>query len=564
MVRAAEVDVTFRGTTTVPDAARDTNDALRRVGNQARRTGRAINSAFVTRGGAGGIRNAAFQFQDLAVQIGAGTAASVALSQQLPQLLSGFGTLGALLGVVVAVGIPLVRVMQNLKTEGKDMTRVFGTMQPLAQAVAAAFVTIKDVFMDVLELTINNLDRLISIGIAAAAFFSVRWVAAFVAARVATFSLVGALTALRGTLIRTGIGALIVGVGELIFQFTRLVQAAGGVGNAFSLLKDVAFESFDRIKLSFNLIPLAIKAGALGMKQFFLEAIADMLQRFQDFTWEVAQGLNNLFGTNLEGARIRSIGGTGEFPLGGAPMDVAIRNAMMDRAGVKGEMGDLTDQITAPMESVQKIRDLLASIKDDKITLPDLLGVGEDEEGGDKTEEKLTELEKRIKAFYDRIKALQGDSLSDSLGGWGAYFTRLGNLAGSGFEKLLSLGKAFTAAQSLMDAWAAYTATLRDPLLPWWARVAAAGQVLAAGIGAVNAIKGVTMGGGGARTNPAGGGGGNAGSIQGGPEEERGPNVSLTLIGDQGFSRAQIVQIAEALNESTGDGQSLVDIRGRR
>jgi hypothetical protein len=40
--------------------------------------------------------------------------------------------------------------------------------------------------------------------------------------------------------------------------------------------------------------------------------------------------------------------------------------------------------------------------------------------------------------------------------------------------------------------------------------------------------------------------------------------VSLTLIGDQGFSRAQIVQIAEALNDSRDEGQQLVSIRGRR
>jgi hypothetical protein len=55
----------------------------------------------------GQIQNVAFQLGDFATQVGAGTAASVALGQQLPQLLGGFGALGAVLGAVVAVGVPL-------------------------------------------------------------------------------------------------------------------------------------------------------------------------------------------------------------------------------------------------------------------------------------------------------------------------------------------------------------------------------------------------------------------------------------------------------------------------
>ncbi len=57
--------------------------------------------------GGTGIQNVAFQMQDLAVQIGAGTSAAQALGQQLPQLLSGFGAMGAVAGVLAAVMIPV-------------------------------------------------------------------------------------------------------------------------------------------------------------------------------------------------------------------------------------------------------------------------------------------------------------------------------------------------------------------------------------------------------------------------------------------------------------------------
>ncbi|MBN7785133.1 hypothetical protein JYP51_09395 [Ponticoccus gilvus] len=55
----------------------------------------------------GGVQNAAFQAQDIAVQLQMGTAASIVMAQQLPQLLGGFGMLGAVMGAVVAVGVPL-------------------------------------------------------------------------------------------------------------------------------------------------------------------------------------------------------------------------------------------------------------------------------------------------------------------------------------------------------------------------------------------------------------------------------------------------------------------------
>lgn len=48
-----------------------------------------------------------YQMTDVVTQVNAGTAATQALSMQLPQLLGGFGALGATLGVVAAVAIPL-------------------------------------------------------------------------------------------------------------------------------------------------------------------------------------------------------------------------------------------------------------------------------------------------------------------------------------------------------------------------------------------------------------------------------------------------------------------------
>lgn len=67
------------------------------------------------------IQNASFQLQDFAVQVASGTSASQALGQQLPQLLSGFGALGAVVGAAVAIGVPLAGMLIGSKDKATDL-----------------------------------------------------------------------------------------------------------------------------------------------------------------------------------------------------------------------------------------------------------------------------------------------------------------------------------------------------------------------------------------------------------------------------------------------------------
>lgn len=109
----------------------------------------------------------------------------------------------------------------------------------------------------------DNIGRLTTYAATFAAFLARRWVAGMAAAALSVRGLATALVLLRGALIRTGIGALIVGAGELVYQFTRLVSGAGGFGEAMSLLKDLAVEVWDRIKMG------VAAAGAAATAMFF-------------------------------------------------------------------------------------------------------------------------------------------------------------------------------------------------------------------------------------------------------------------------------------------------------
>ena len=71
-------------------------------------------------------------------------------------------------------------------------------------------------------------------------------------------------TRFANALIRTGIGALIIGVGELIYQFTQLAEKVGGMGAAFGLLRDVAAEAWDRLALAATSAWSRVEAGWAG------------------------------------------------------------------------------------------------------------------------------------------------------------------------------------------------------------------------------------------------------------------------------------------------------------
>ena len=73
------------------------------------RGNQAVANSFSRMSGAarGNLQNVSYQLQDIFVQISSGQGAARALGQQMPQLLSGFGALGAVLGLVASAAIPL-------------------------------------------------------------------------------------------------------------------------------------------------------------------------------------------------------------------------------------------------------------------------------------------------------------------------------------------------------------------------------------------------------------------------------------------------------------------------
>jgi len=180
------------------------------------------------------------------------------------------------------------------------------------------------------------------------------------------------------------------------------------------------------------------------------------------------------------------------------------------------------------------------------------------------TQEEYQELmERSAKEHADTMTGIDAYRYGDSTAQMGQFMGDMATAFASGNEELMQIAKVFGAGEALINAWRAYGQVMADPSLPWFAKLPAAVSLFGSAVSAVNAIKGVGKGGSGQRSAGGGGAAPAAAPEAGGGGAQR-PNVSLTLIGDSGFSRAQIVQIAEALNDSGDEGQNLVQIRGRR
>lgn len=75
------------------------------------------------------LQNVSYQFQDIIVQISSGTSVARALGQQLPQLLSGFGALGGVLGLAAAASVPLVAMLGSGSDNAKELAEAVDKLE---------------------------------------------------------------------------------------------------------------------------------------------------------------------------------------------------------------------------------------------------------------------------------------------------------------------------------------------------------------------------------------------------------------------------------------------------
>ena len=225
----------------------------------------------------------------------------------------------------------------------------------------------------------DNLERAAAIAIAFAGFMAVRWVAAFVAARVATMNLVGALVALRAALIRTGIGALIVLAGELIYRFGGLVTATGNFGEALSELWALARGVFRGLVASAAAIPSGLRAIWARVTVAFLRMVEGLRMAWGDFLADMADGVRDSglnIGGVLDGAADRLGQASARAYRTAQQMSGALNEAERDAAAAQSEYSQrIAEGWSEAREALARLRELMAAAGDESIDINEDLAV---------------------------------------------------------------------------------------------------------------------------------------------------------------------------------------------
>lgn len=171
----------------------------------------------------------------------------------------------------------------------------------------------------------DNIDRIAIYAATAAAIFAGTYVSGLVAAAAATGSVTGALVLLRGALIRTGIGAVVVLVGELIYRLLKGAEAVGGLSNYFAILGDTGKAALDWIIAgaygmvdSFKGVALTIGATFTGLWAQIQRGFANLMAAIQGGINSMIEGLNEAFTFSVNnpftGARMAGMSGLGIKP----------------------------------------------------------------------------------------------------------------------------------------------------------------------------------------------------------------------------------------------------------
>lgn len=106
-------------------------------------------------------------------------------------------------------------------------------------------------------------------------------------------------------------------------------------------------------------------------------------------------------------------------------------------------------------------------------------------------EEEYNQRRLQMNAAYEQeLQSIRLAEYSAATSSMGDVFGQLAAIQGTNNEKLLRGQRTFAAASALISAYQGAAAALADPNITWIGRIAAYGSVLAAGLGAVAAIKG--------------------------------------------------------------------------
>lgn len=388
------------------------------------------------------IQQAGMQLSDFAVQVGGGQSAILAFTQNVPQFVQGFGAMGGVLAALITIMGTLALVMVKTGTSLNELTPMAGILADEFRMIGSVLLDIKETMIDVANVLINNLDRIAIYAAVVVGLFAAKWVVGFIAARGAVSLLIGSLYALRAILIRLGFAAVVLAIAEVVYQFTRLVKAAGSLGEAWQLLLPVWYEFIERINYGAKSIEYEIKSLTERMKAVWSKALAFMQEQWATF---------------IRGAVViaKQIPGAGDLALDLNNAAIEAQSAVytLDQAVAQhtstaeawARASDIFGNAALkPIEAIEKLREVMkkADSEGKKIDIRDWFngGDGDDEKGkGGSTKDALTEAQEKVKSLADTIKSSMSEAFHSMVDGTKSFKDAMSDMAKSVIKKLFDI-----------------------------------------------------------------------------------------------------------------------------
>ena len=250
----------------------------------------------------------------------------------------------------------LAGAFDSLSASLRSLSEAFG------EAVAAMTIVrvIVNGLTGIFNFLAENMGRIVATLQVFATYFGVRLVASLVLARVAVTGLTVSFTALRAIMMRFLPTAIFMLLGELVYRFTTIVRALGGLGEAFSAVSSVAVEVFQRIMEVSRGMYNILKGVAIGIASAFVSAFASIFEQWDALVNALIDPFNALMEATGSSIRIAQAGlGASLRSVSDDLRDTAVEAIKLGAALIRGA--------TAPLESIKALRALIK--EDDEVTL---------------------------------------------------------------------------------------------------------------------------------------------------------------------------------------------------
>jgi hypothetical protein len=477
---------------------------LKRVGVATQRVGQQAQAS------THGIRNVALQLSQVGQQAAATGNVMQAVAIQLPDMMAGFGGLApAIAGAALGLGAALLPQLLATKDTTEDTTDALEDMGDQM-----------DRFLGLVERGQTPLAELVSkFGQFADEIQRAQGVAASAALTDAMTALDGAVDVVGGAL--SAFAAAQDQFGVALQKQAELGEKTAENAMSFAQIDKIMGDTAGRMREAADDMGLTINqanalrkaldalAGAEGPEAIAaaasdaLDVINGMdfaLGRMPAQITPIVSHLNMVLEAAASGNV--AIQDMGDSASGAASSTALIASNLTTAAQQAALLADEMEAIDrferagASLQAMDQYGDF-AAYQESRLKAPD--------EPVKRIESQARQSARAIRDAFDDADAFGGmfDDLDRIEARTGEAFDSMVNNFQSGTDKMARIGQAFAATETLVNAWRAYSQTIADPSLPWFAKFSAGASVLAAGLNAVNAVKSIGSGG-------TGGGGGGA------------------------------------------------------